>query len=325
MVSKGKILSLILCASLCTSLLANETVETEEVATPVVIEESVTEHVVEKPAKKQSLIKMYPEIFSRGHILVLNSIGDPDATQVKLFNPDCAEIYAYNCAKEKDCPECGKWDKDAKVTRATKRVYGSGVKIDKKYKGHRKHFWGLALQELLGIAGEYNGTILIDQYKQYPMWNVILKDRVELNNLLDYLQRNLEAKGKKSFDKKPILLLNLKGDPYLETLEIEDKARLNFYFEVVDYADNKTVEFFRNSQITMDEIIINFEAGKPHYVGENMRERIMRELETLLSDFEVSKMAPKLGFYVAVGITGVFFATYIYPPILKFILGKKPE
>ena len=311
MTSQAKILPLILCACLCTSL-------------EVLPAEEATVEISQTDTSKQSLIKAYPETFSRGHILVLNSISDPESTQVKLFNPDCAEVHAFNCAKERGCAECGKWDDRAKVTRETNRVYGSGVKIDKKYKGHRKHFIGLVLQDLLAVVNEYKGTILIDQYKQYPLWNVILKCRNELNKFLDYLQRNLEAKGKKTFDRKPIILLNLKEDPYLETLEIEDIARLKSYFEVVDYSDNNTVEFFRNAQITMDEIVINFEAGHPHYVGENMRERIIRELESWFSEFELTKMMPKFGLYAAGVLSTTYLSSYIFPPILKSIFGNKP-
>jgi hypothetical protein len=268
---------------------------TTEVAAATTEVAAATTEVVEK----KSLVELYPEIFCKENILVINTVGNPEAGSMRMFNPDYSEAIEYKFAKEKDLPT--DW-KDIKIVRETQSNYGSAVKSDKKYKGYRKNFLGLILQDLFCIAGEYEGSSIIDEsiYKMYPLWSVILQNKEELNNFLDYIQINLEKRGKKSFDGKPVLFLNLKDDPKLETLEIEEIAKIKTLFELVDYKDIKTTQFFIKKQLSMDKIIMDFEGGDPHFVGENMREKFMRKLEKFCADFASGDLIPQIAFWAAV-------------------------
>ncbi|MBU1008310.1 hypothetical protein KKA53_04520 [Candidatus Dependentiae bacterium] len=310
--SAKNLLALALVASMLTSpalVLAEGEIAPEEA---VVLEEEVAlEEAVEdtiEPAIQEacfeSLMDSRPGTFCRSHIVVVNAVSDPDATHIKLFNPDFAEIMTYKLAKDE---ENGTW-KNINVLRSTKRLYSSGLKFDDKYCGCRTKLVGIALEKLLGLTKHYKGTILLDEYKHYPLWNVILKNRAEVSNFVDYLFDSLAKRGKRSFDRKPVLLLNLKDDPYLESLTLEDTAKLNSLFEVVNYEDTKTTEFFTKNQLAMDEITMRFEASSPFQPGESVRAKLFRKFEKYFKDFDMQEIVP----WIIAGTTTTMATAFVW-------------
>ena len=244
-----------------------------------------------------SLLDTYPEIFCRKNICNIDTVGDPLATHVKLFNPDLSQIHTFS-VKNKD--RRGLWtvtvgNKEVpgvQVTRHTKRVFGARIKFDRKFEGYRAFSVGIALEKLLGLTYQYTKTLLIDQYKHYPLWNVILRDREELIEFIEYLStQNLRSRGTPYFDRKPVMRLTLEADPYLETLEIEDTALLNAFFTMVDARDSKVTAFFNNTITEMDKIMLEFAASSPIQLGETAKEKVFRKIEGFFNDFDPVEMA----------------------------------
>jgi len=258
----------------------------------------------------ESLMDSRPDIFCRSHIIVLDTVSDPDGTHVKLFNPDLAEIWTYKLKKNKDQKKRGVWN-DLKVLRSTKRIYSANLKFDNKYEGYRTSMIGAFFEKLLGLTESYKGTLFLDEYKHYPLWNVILKDREELSDFFDYLLANLAKRGKRSFDRKPVLLLILKDDPYFESLTAEDVGKMKSLFQVVDYKDTKTTEFFTKTQLTMDDLVMRFESGNPIYLGENTRKALFRRFEKYFKDFNLQDIAPWI-----IGGAIATFATWYFEKII---------
>lgn len=242
-------------------------------------------------ATHRSLLDEKPDYFCRSHICVIDTVGDPDSTHVRFFNPDLATILSFKVAKDKKLNR-GIW-KQCNVLRRTKRIYSGGIKFDSKFEGYRETFLGILFEHILGLTEHYRGTLFIDEYKNYPLWNVVLKDREELLEFLGYFAQNLQQRGKNQFDNKPVLLLTLKDDLTLSSLEEKDFQLISTLFELVSPSDKTTTKFFTDTQITMDDLIMRFESGHPIYLGENVRKQIFRSVEKTFAEFKMQDMIPK--------------------------------
>jgi len=262
-----------------------------------------------------SLVDRYPELFSRKNICTIDTVGDPDATHVKLFNPELSQIHTFSLDKDPKHKDRGMWEVKVgctsvpgiKVIRHTKRVFGARIKFDKKFVGYRKTAIGKFLENLFGITRTYRGTLLTDQYKNYPLWNIVLRDRAELHKFIGYLSsQNRRHRGTPFFDQKPILRLTLESDPFLRTLELEDIALINTQFQLVDMHDAKATNFFNTTITKMDRILLDFEASHPIKLGDNVREQFFNAFESYFKDFDRTDM-------VATGIisASAMFAAYI--------------
>lgn len=287
----------------------------DAIAEEVVVVQEVEEACVESIMDTQS------EKFCRSHIIVIDSVGGSDGTDIKTFNPDLGVIWSYKLQKDKSQKDRGIWDANkTKVIRRTKRVYNSGLKYDYKYEGFRTFTLGILFEKLLGLTEHYDGTILLDEYKHYPLWNVVLRDREEVSDFLDYLLACLAKQGKRTFDRKPVLLLTLKNDPFFESLTMEDLAKLNMLFDVVDYRDTKTTEFFTKTQLTMDDLIMRFEGNDPKYLGEGTRKKLFRKFEKYFKDFDMGELFP----WMVAGAASVFVVWYFEHKILKALRNRIP-
>lgn len=271
--------------------------------------------------ESSSAIDRYAEVFYRGDMLSINTAGKHIV--IHMFKPAFAEETEYKCKKDGNNFD---W-KELKVTRETKRIYNSGVKFDKKYiEWYRKSPVGLILQDLFFISRSYSGPSIMDKsvYKSFPLWNVILKDRTELDSFLSFLQTNFEKRGIKTFDQKPILFLNLRDDANLDTLDAQDLAKIATFFNLVDYKDSRTVDFFIKQQLILDDIIIKFEDSDPKYIGENTREQILRITEKNFVDFEADKLTTKFVAFLGAGLAS-FLVTKFWKNVWDFVWPESPK
>lgn len=279
---------------------AEETVE-EETAEEVTTEEATTadeemieEMVAEDPdlldtgetTLKESLVKISPETFSLGTFLKINTTSDPKASYIDNIDTIGGTINSYKLAKR---PGYWTWE-DLTVLRHQSYVYALRLAFDNKYKGYRESVVGKGLEKVLGLTDHYEGTILLDEYKNYALWNVTLKDAEELRSFLTYLSDCLAAKGRRKFDAlKPVLRLRLDDDVLLKNLEPEDWAHLNMLFNVIDPADLKTIKHFDDLQDNMNDTIAGLSDGTLIYPKEGCRKHVMRKLESFFKNFEVKE------------------------------------
>lgn len=269
-----------------------------------------------------SIVDQYPEIFSRKNMCTIDAVNDPDGTHVKLFNPELSQINSFTLDKDPAHKERGMWEMKVggcsvpgiSVTRNTRRLFGAQIKFDKKYVGHRKTFAGKFCENLLGVAKRYKGALLTDHYKNYPLWNVVLRDRDELHKFIAYLDsQNRRHRGTPFFDQKPILRLTFQSDPFLETLELEDIALINTMFQLVDMRDAKATTFFNDTIIEMSRILVDFKAGGSIQLGANAREQVLNTIEKFFHDFDRTDLLAK----IAISTGSMFFAYIVWKKIVS--------
>ena len=338
----------LLCALCCSFVLPSMSIFAESldiVDDPVVVEDTV-EEVVEQvvneelqiaiPGQKlKSLIKRRPEIFSLGTFLSIDTVGDPSKTHIRMINKPLGHITTFQLAKDKLAQERGKWD-DVKVLRQTKYVYTANLEFDRKYEGCRETLISKALEKMFGLTKHFTGTILLDEYRNFPLWNVSLKDVVELRSFLTYLEDCLAERGHRAFDEKPVLRLILEEDVLLRTLDVEDEARLHMLFDVVNPRDFKAVKFFDEVQFDMDGVIRHLATSHPFEPKKGLRRGIIDTLESTFTKFEGVEFFPKLiiGTGVLIGsgivlhfsnkITGYTLGTKYLRGVSERIFGKAP-
>jgi len=276
--------------------------------------------------KPQSLKSADPSKFCTQNILKVNSTIDPESAYIYLFSPGDSTVETFKCAKptKNDTVE---WVKDLKVIRDTTVAYGANLKFDKKYDGCRKAVLGKLLESILMVKKEYDGNPLADKYINYPIWSVTLHNKEELEEFTSQLNKRLIKKYCTKNDSsemteepveensqvqttstpilevpKPVLLLRLADDPYLQTLTEEDLQSLANLFDVTHYNDLETTYFVNKKLKDLDKILMKMQLTRPSQLGENLRERLLRELESLCDDFEMDKMSKKL-IIATVGLT----------------------
>lgn len=248
---------------------------------------------------RPSLMDTRPSAFCRVNFLSLNTTDDPQGTHLKLWDVPRGNITKFKLEKDPIRSERGRWE-NVKVLRRKGMVYSESLVFVDEYEGSRETAIGRALVKLFGLTKHYKGTILIDEYKLYPLWNVVLQDREELVAFVNYLQDNLEKRtGRRYFEDKPVLFLTLKTDPKLVTLALEDIALLSTMFDLVDYSDLKTTSFFNKIQEKFDRVLMHSKSNVAIYLGEGAREHILRKLESGCYEFKFEEIAPK--FVVLVG------------------------
>jgi hypothetical protein len=269
-----------------------EVVEEAPVVEEVEIVEEVAEAIMPMITGTPDLMNTRPEIFSVGTFLNIDAIGDPEGTHIKLVDNLPGIIHTYKLAKDNKHPERGDW-KNVKVVRKTKYIYPVKLKFDNKYEGYRYTTLSIALEKILRLTKHYEGTILLDEYKNYPLWNVALKDVDELRAFIDYLYETLAKRGKKSFDLNPIIRLRLQDDVLLESLDVEDWANLKMLFDVVNLEDTKTMKFFNDTQYKMDDLIETLNASKLYSPGIGYREHLINKVEDYFEGLDAHEFGSK--------------------------------
>lgn len=288
----------------------------------------------EFPSYKGSLVDKHPAIFSRRNICVIDTVGDPDGTHVTVYNPEKAQINAFTVRKRNNKDVRGLWtrkvgDKEIpgiQVTRHTTKLYNISLKFDRKYEGYRRYLIGIGLSKLLGQTKQYPGTLLIDEYKHYPIWNVTLRDKAEIVSFITYLsEQNLRSRGSATFDRKPVLRLSLDNDPFLETLELEDFARIDSLFHLVKFSDAKANAYIDKSLEKMRDSSAIFASSNPTQLGESVPAHILRKLERYFNDFNPEDMTKTLFVYGGGIIAGMVTLMLINEKIVKPIGKHIPE
>ena len=286
-----------------------------------------------------SLVKEYPQMFCRKNMCVLDSVGDPDGTHVFFLNQGSSAITEYTIAKDAQRDQTGfehlksrglwKIKKPStvtadgfeeipgiKVTRFTKRIFNHGLKIDVKYKGYRTKKIGMLLEKILGLGKTFKGNLLVDEYKLFPLWCVTLKDKVELDEFLDYIaDQNSKRSGIPHFDQKPILLLTLFDDPTLETLTEIELNSVKSVFNLVNYSDTKTTKFMTDTQMEIAKLSLDVESSNPHYLGEGVKKHVMRKFEGYFKDFDTYDFLA----LAIVGIGAYVFANNVLTPLKSWL------
>jgi len=251
-----------------------------------------------------SLMDARPEVFHLG-LFSINTVDDPQRTHVKAFDRSPVGILVtYGLGKNWRYPERGQWD-NVDVQRRTKFVYGANLKFEMKFEGYRKPV-GAIVERLLGLTRKYKGVFGLDEYKNFPLWNVALYDVEDLRGFLTYIEGILEARGMKSFDGKPVLRLHLASDPMLETLELEDWARLRVLFDVVDLRDTKTLTFFGKTQFQMEDLNRELCTSRPASPGRPFRVQLLEAVERPFKNFDYVELGPAVVIGVVTGIVALF-------------------
>jgi hypothetical protein len=281
--------------------------ETAVVEVPVVTEcDALTQAIIEA-APSTSLMSSRPNIFSVGTFFSLDTVTDPDAAYSSSLNKPLGFAVTYKLAKK--TPERYDWTA-VKVLRQTKYIYGSNLKFDTKYEGFRDTVVGYTLEKLLFLTKKHKGTFLIDEYKNYPLWNVVLKDVVELREFLTYLETCLEKKNMKSFDQKPVIRLILADDVLLQTIELNDWIRLKTQFDIVHPCDITTVTYFDASKFTMDDLIMRASNNKPFEPGRGMGRSLMDKLEDTFYSFKTADIMSQVVVVGGAVFVGSIFLGY---------------
>lgn len=292
-----------------------------------------------KEEKPESLMKKYPKAFYLRNVCFLKTYGDPDATHVSFLNQGLAEVISYDLAKDprryesgfKHLQDRGAWKTTDKKTggeipglcvhKVERRVFDAGIKFVSKFVGCRDTLIGRILEALFFLRKRYKGNFLRDEHKLYPLWSVILNDKEEVKEFLDYLSyQNMKDMGIPGFDHKPILYLTLINGELTE----EDKNYLESMFILVDPDDRETIEFFMDAQKDVAKIVADFESKKPAYPGESLLEKAMRKAETECKKFDVKDMVTitVVGLTAAVLLANIGGATDHLKAMLNFVPAK---
>lgn len=301
--------------------------EAPVVAEPIEIQEKeeIASEVFQSEFERYgSLFDRFPAIFSRRNFCIINTVSNPEETSVSLYNPEKAQIRSLSLKKRNNFDDRGLWTKNIggkeipgiQVTQQTIKFFDCRLKINTKYDGYRKHVMGIALEKLLGQTKKYKGTLLIDEYKHFPIWNVVLKDRTELHAFLAYLgEQNLRSRGTEQFDKKPVLRLTLESDPFLEDLELEDISLISSFFHLVDFNDAESMDFINKILGKIRTTTLQFESSSPIYIGESVAANTLRGLESYFEKFDPKDMTKAVirwtGGVIATGLT-VALVSYIW-------------
>jgi len=247
-----------------------------------------------------SLLSRRPDL-RRCNFLMLNTTNDTDGSHLTLSSPTAGEITSMVLSKDKNAPDRGKWD-ELVVVKLTKRIAPNLV-LKKKFNGSRKHFLSSVLAGLLCGAPKYDGTIF--DYKNFPAWYLKFQDVDEVREAIPVLLSYLAQR--KSFEKKPVLLLELASAPFakLENILPEDVLnQLKVIFEIANPEDIETIVHFTTMQRQANERIIVFEQGKTIRVGETLNERLLRGVEGWIEDGDSKEITPKFIGWLFAAATG---------------------
>lgn len=236
-------------------------------------------------APSTSLMASRPNIFSVGTYFSLDAVSDPEAMYCTSLNKPLGLAITYKL--DKSDKERHDWN-IIKVLRKTNYIYGANVKFDTKYEGFRESMISIGLEKMLGLTKKYTGTFLIDEYKNYPLWNIVLRDVTELRSFLTYLETNLEKKSLKSFDQKPVLRLMLKDDVLLKTIELNDWMRITAQFDIVHPCDLTTVTYFDATKFAMDDLVMRAQKNDPYEPSKGVRRSIIDTIEKPFKNFKAS-------------------------------------
>lgn len=189
--------------------------------------------------------------------------------------------------------------------------YGGNYKHDMKYDGCRnKSAVGTLLAETLLPKEEYKGKMFIDEYKQNIPMFWVLRNVEELRALRTYLLKNFIAENIVP-TKKTLLVLKIKDDPEFKTVNEEDKAFLDTYFEMFPTTDQEIKKFFETNKQLMIERNYDMGGSKPKMVGETALQGAFREIEKYYKDFEFKKLAILVGGVLATKIIYDFISAEI--------------
>lgn len=269
---------------------------------PVVGMEEMIDEIVETPFNPEdSLVQNLPATFGSGTLLSIDSISDPRRIHIRMINKPVAQVSTFQLEKS--------WE-DVQVLRETKYIYNAGLEFDNKYRDYRESYVAMALEKLFFLTKDYEGTILLDEYKNFPLWNVVLKDAVELRQFLTYLEETLAQRGRRTFDHPPVLSLILSNDTLWQDVTIEDMARMQTLFNLVHLEDSETKAFFNKALFEMDQLILDINSGSTIKPGRKFRQQVMDALEKHSYGFKMEDLLP--GFVIGTAKAALGCATAWY-------------
>ena len=176
--------------------------------------------------------------------------------------------------------------------------FGGNYKIDTKYPGERKTLLGKTIETLLLPNCKYEGTIFIDEYKKNIPMFWILNNVEELRALSTYFLKKFTEDGFVS-EKKTLLVLKIKNDPELETLDETDKEFLKTYFDIFPLTDKDVKKFFRDCR---EDMLDYSNLTNPKYIDETAIQGTFRNIEKFYNDFEFKNLVILVDTFVATKI-----------------------
>ena len=264
---------------LCSVLTLNISAKEEEIKpVELVVSVLVKPKVDHKQEFKQKTL------FVNQSALFFTTLGKDPWIKINKENRD--EIHSLQLSKDLENPT---------VLRKMVNGIGGNYKEDRKYFGQRTNIIGKGIEYLLFQNSQYEGTILVDEYKeQIPMvWN--LKNAQELEAVCNYLAKHFEEKNIKTTE-KTLLILQLENDKNLKTVNAETSAFLNKYFEIFSATDEDLMKFFKKSK----ELIIDSPGKlKDPDKNETILEGIVREVEKANNKFKAKDVAIAIGAVIA--------------------------
>lgn len=123
----------------------------------------------------------------------------------------------------------------------------------------------------------YEGTLLIDEYRECLPMKWTFKNIEAFHQVKDYLQQKFAAFAidPQAGDQKPLLLLSIKQG--LQALETSDIEFLTKYYSLVDPEDEATKLFFKDFQEAINEAFNDTRDAKD--IKESIGKQIMRLTE----------------------------------------------
>ena len=149
------------------------------------------------------------------------------------------------------------------------------------------------LQACMGLLDDYTdpldpkkpGHFFIDEYSR----NFIMCLQVESHDEIRKLMAYFENKNVVPAQTKPLLILDVAQDQALEELDADECAFLDAYFTWDNFNTNSLLQtFIQANKGLMRSLERDVEDAKPKYI-ENMRESILRGLESMTGRFEFDK------------------------------------
>lgn len=273
-----------------------------------------------------SLMDEKPNLFCKGNLCLIDTVGDPDMGRIRNINFGLSNLETYDILKNKKLGMV-EWDK-TNVLKREKKVYSAGITfLDRYYlydaEGKRVHSreaaLGILLERILGLSKQFTGNVVADQYQNFDIWKVLLKNREELAALVNRVEKEIAATNMQ-VSRKPVLYIDLKQDPQGLTLTANDMDLVKKYFEPVDLTnDTQTALHINNLVIKLDEFKTTVNSQAKIYPGEGLRKGMLRRMESFCDDFEASKIAP-----VAIAGLGLIYWNDISNNVKSIFKGKNP-
>ncbi len=181
------------------------------------------------------------------------------------------------------------------VLRYTMRGFGSHTKSDIKYAGGRKNQTMENVVKLLKTINAYpdrtyTGTLFIDEYSRNLPFVMLLESVEQLRAFANYFSTTM-GRSNRAYTSKPVLVLDIKNDPTLATLNNDDQNFIETYFTAVSFQDPVINSFISTCWDRLKKENAKLEGSQPEFINEELSETLVRMFEKTCKELQPKQVA----------------------------------